>query len=502
VYFSAIPAGEPLGSGSSGPPREHESRHALNLRSVFTRGFSLVLLNVVTVIAPLARMVLQTRMLSAFELGFASALSATYSTFELITDIAMYKYVFLTERSEFDAALASAHGLSLVRGIAAGGLALAVTPAIAASLSLGYGWPSFALLALAIAIRSLEHLEVRVAERDYRYTAQFNANIISAVVGLAAMYVSARIRPDHTIFLSLLIAQNLSYVIVSHWLATRPYRINFHNAHFRQAWTYALPLIFNGIGLAIMSQGDRLLVGTVLDVPTLGLYSVFVVVTTVPTGAALRIASSIFLAGLANCGADAERRKARLEIYSRATLAMGACFAFGIIGLASIVVPLVFGRRFVLSEFGVLFLAVATFFRIARNEPATSQLHVENRTRALALANQSTVVGLVASFVLAALFKNVESVLAGRMVGEIFAALVTHWFAPGREKSGERGDVRPALWAASTIGLAMLIVPATPGGDGLLGRISMIGIVTILLVLGLSVNIRPLIIRAFRRAAP
>lgn len=414
----------------------------------------------------------------------------------------MYKYVFLSERSEFDAALASAHALSLVRGVVAGGLALAATPAIALSLSLGYGWPSFALLALAIAIRSFEHLEVRVAERDYRYATQMSANVVSTVVGLAAMIVSSRIRPDHTIFLSSLIAQNLSYVILTHWLASRPYRVNFHNEHFRQAWTYALPLIFNGIGLAIMNQGDRLLVGAVLDLPTLGLYSVFVLVTSVTTSVALRIAGSISLAGLANCGADAERRKARLEIYSRGTLAMGACFAFGIIGLANIVVPLVFGRRFVLSGLGVLFLAVATFFRIARSEPATSQLHVENRTHALALANQSTVVGLVVSFVLATLFKNVESVLAGRMAGEIFAALVTYWLAPGRAKSGDRGDVRPALWAASTIGLATLVVPNTPGADGLLGRISMMGVATIALVLGLSVNLRPLIVRAFRRVNP
>ena len=132
-------------------------------------------------VAPLffrfARTLILARILSSFEFGFASALTASYSTFELVTDVAIHRFVFASPRSEYQEALAGAHGLSIIRGGAAGILAFIAAPGLAHMMSLSAEWTSFAWLGLAIFIRSFQHLEIRVAERDYQYNAQLDSEL-------------------------------------------------------------------------------------------------------------------------------------------------------------------------------------------------------------------------------------------------------------------------------------------------------------------------------------
>ena len=65
-----------------------------------------------------------------------------------MTDFALYRFVFSTPRENYEEALASAHALSVVRGLAVGAIAIAVSPFISALLSLQADWVDFALLGL------------------------------------------------------------------------------------------------------------------------------------------------------------------------------------------------------------------------------------------------------------------------------------------------------------------------------------------------------------------
>jgi len=72
------------------------------------RGYSLLAISVLELITPLVRMIVLTRFLDLRELGFASALAATYGAFELTTDIAMNRFVFSRSRDEYAEALGAA----------------------------------------------------------------------------------------------------------------------------------------------------------------------------------------------------------------------------------------------------------------------------------------------------------------------------------------------------------------------------------------------------------
>ena len=97
----------------------------------------------------------------------------------------------MSSRTDYDEALAGAHALSLLRGCTVGALALFAAPGIAYVLSLGEDWSDFAWLGPIIVIRSLEHLEPRVAERDYRYDAQFKVSLASNLLALVCLVLAA-----------------------------------------------------------------------------------------------------------------------------------------------------------------------------------------------------------------------------------------------------------------------------------------------------------------------
>src|SRR3954452_6699238 len=106
------------------------------------RDLSLLSFTAAQLFYPLVRTLILARILSNLEFGFASALAASYATFELVTDIAIHRFVLATPRSEYRAALAGAHGLSILRGAVAGMVAAAVAPVLAHMMSLSADWTS------------------------------------------------------------------------------------------------------------------------------------------------------------------------------------------------------------------------------------------------------------------------------------------------------------------------------------------------------------------------
>ncbi len=165
------------------------------MMAFLAKGYSLFSLTVLESTLPFVRMMILSRALPLRELGFVSALTATLSTFEQMTDFAIYRFLFSVRREKYEEALASAHTLSVLRGVVVGSLAVAAGPLIARGLSLSENWLDFSLLGLVIFIRSFDHLAPRVAERDYRYGVQLK---VSGIAYAAGTHDASCGTPDHT----------------------------------------------------------------------------------------------------------------------------------------------------------------------------------------------------------------------------------------------------------------------------------------------------------------
>jgi O-antigen/teichoic acid export membrane protein len=380
--------------------------------AAISKAGALAVLGATEIGVPFVRMIVLTRILGAYEFGFAAALTATYGAVEQITDTSLYRFVLATSRDRYEEALATAHGIALVRGVLVAMLILALSYPFGCGMVSCEEWSGFAWLAPLPLIKSLENLEVRVYERDYHYKPQLAASIISHGCGIAAMLVVGTQTGTHHALLAYLLVQACINVAMTHLL---------RGPLTAQALRYSLPLIVNGMGNAIMTQGDRLLVGGMLGLQTLGLYAVVILTSYVPTSGLFRLLGPIQLAGLVNAATQPSVYAARLRLYARAVPIIASIYALGWEVLAKSFLPAIFGSRFVASDLTILLIGLIVYLRICRTEPATSLLLQTRGTGQLAIANQIPMLGLALGASFMYLQPQLESLLVGMTIGELIA---------------------------------------------------------------------------------
>ena len=427
-----------------------------------TKGSTLLLVGLIEMGAPFIRMLLLSHTLSLTELGFVSALTASIVGFEQAVDFALYRYVFSAAREEYENVLAAAHGLAVLRGLIVGALLALAAPIFAMIFHLEGHVFDFVLLGPIVALRGFDHLAPRVFERDYRYGPQLIAIGVSNLASLTALVVAVRIIPSHVAFLISLYVQVIVQVVMDHIVAGQKYRCAFFTPDFFRGFRFGYPLMVNGVGIAASGQGDRFLVGAMLGLQQLAVYSVATLSTFVPASLVVRLTSTIILAQMYNAGQHKDGRyNARMRLFARLMPLIAAFFSLGVVALLNLVMPRVFGANFVLSPVSTALLALSLFFRQARIEPLTSMLLNERRTKRLAIANLASISALLYVFVLVLIFHSFDAVLAGRLLGELTATGVTLVVT--------RDLFKPARWdfiKAMAVGLSVLGVAIALGSAG------------------------------------
>ena len=456
------------------------------LQKVVARASPLALIYAFELGLPAVRMVIFSHFLDLRELGFASLLAALYGTLEQVTDVAMYKFVLSTPREDYEEAVASAHALSVARGLIVGLLALAAAPFVAQAFQLGAEWPSFAAVGLVAFIRSFEHLEPRVAERDYHYGSQAKVVGVANGFGLAAIAVGVALRLGANALILSLLAQSLSFVVCSALVSKTRYRLRFRSPFFKRAFTFGYPLMINGVGVAAGSQADRYLVGAMLSLPALGLYSVLTLAINVPMSIVMRTVQVLSMAALFNARRDERMFAARLRLASLVVPAVAGFLAAGVLTLMNYVVPLVFGPKFVASRTMVFLLAFTAFVRLVRNDPGTSLLLTEGRTRRLALANLFVVGGLLFSIVFIYFWRTIEASVAGRLTAEFMGLIAMHCLAGVAFRGIGRFNLLVIAAVAAAIAALCAILCLLPHGGNLTGNLALLAACTTGLSLLLS----------------
>jgi O-antigen/teichoic acid export membrane protein len=444
------------------------------LQNLVTRGSALVVIYAFDLGLTAVRMVILSHFLDLRELGFASLLAALYATLEQATDVAMYKFVLSSPREDYGEALASAHALSVLRGLIVGVIGVAIAPFVAQAFHLGAEWLSFAALGLVVFIRSFEHLEPRVAERDYRYGAQAKIVVVSNSVSLAALVAGIALRQGANALILSFLAYVLTFIACTRLFSQTPYRLRFRSRFFKQAFKFGYPLMVNGVGIAVGSQADRYLVGAMLDLPALGFYSVLTLATTVPTSVVTRMTQVVTMAALFNAGRDKRMFEARLRLTSGAVPVLAGFLALGILTLMNDVVPLVFGHKFVASRPMVILLAFTVFVRLVRNDPGTSLLLTEGRTRRLALANLFVMGGIVFSTIFLYLSRTIEASVAGRLAGELIGLIAMHYLARIAFQGVGRYNIIAITGVSAMLGIVSAIVGLMPPGRNLPANLALL----------------------------
>ncbi len=292
---------------------------------------------------PFIRSFVLARLLAPDQFGLAIALTTIAGLVELASDTGMDRSAL---RSQNPAHLTSLHLISVVRGTVLATVLFASGPFLAGIFKVPEAHWAFSALALASLIRGFAHLGVKRAMRHHNYWPDSVATGAAQIAWTAIMTVVAIITDDYRCMLAGIIGGQLVYVWASHQVAAEPWRIGWDKVVGREAIRYGLPLVPNGIAIALRSLGDRALVGALLELREMATYTIVVTAATLPRRILLRLVTTVFTSSLVKSGSSRQDSRLILDTYAAVLALFATFYAVSFIAVGRPLVTLVFGSAF------------------------------------------------------------------------------------------------------------------------------------------------------------
>ncbi|MBY0336700.1 MAG: oligosaccharide flippase family protein [Acetobacteraceae bacterium] len=404
------------------------------------------------------RTIVLAKLLAPAEFGLAMALATVVFMSESATDLGADRYVVLHRGEPGRRALAAAHTLQLCRGLLiAAGLLLLAQP-IAALFQVPQSASSFALVALLPLLRGVAHLGVSQAQQDYRFGPYAAVSATAQVVGFAGGVAAAVWLGDHRAILVAFLAEAAAFTAASWRVAGTRFQLSSHAADLGPALRFGLPLMLNGVGLALIGQADRVVVGWAFGPETLAVYGLALTLAVVPISPVFKGLGALSMPLMANAaprGAAAWASAARVTY--RVFAVAGLAYALGIALALDVALPALFGPAYGISDLFHVLLAAVVLLRVLRGAP-TVALMAAGRTVLLSVANLSAALGVAAAIGFVLLWPGPEAVTAGILLGDALSLSLAWLFAGRRMALHGRGlgiGVTVASGAALVAALAL-----------------------------------------------
>jgi O-antigen/teichoic acid export membrane protein len=285
---------------------------------------------------------------------------------------------------------------------------------------------SFAMVAAVPLLSGAQNLGVSQMQRSGRFWPAAAADSGGAVLGVMAATAAALVVPDHRAILWGLAVQTGGAVALSHILARGvPYRVSFDTVRIRETLRFGLPLLINGIALAVAYQLDRMIVGAWLGVVALGVYGLCTTLLLQPVTLLLRLATTTLQPRLSSVWhtdrLGAFRVLARRIGGGICILACGGAVAAACLGAPTL--RLIFGASFSASDLFFVVMAAVVLIRMGRGSLNLFGLAI-GRTSDLMISNVAGSAALPLMIAILAVSPHLESAVCAGLCGEIVGWLV------------------------------------------------------------------------------
>lgn len=427
--------------------------------------------------------IILSRLLAPDEFGTAIAISVVLGFGALATDVALDRFVMIDGSTR---ALSTAHLVAAVNGIFLAGVLALGAPVAAGVFGVGNFAGSFALAAGISAVGAFANLGVKQIQRDYNYGPEAIAQVTANVLGILGIFVAATAFHDHRAIIAGMGLQLATYVLLSHVLAPSPYRFSCDKEMLVRALSFGLPLMLNGIGLAAMSQLDRVLVGSWFGVKELGLYAVIMSMSIIPTSLIVVVFSNPSLSFLLSNGQDTSARAERYHLLLTFYSLLTGLYACWMVLALDVLIPLIFGPSFTISASAHVLLVLIACLRLQRSGAPTSLLLASGRTKQLALLNLSAGLGLLVAAACIAVWPSLEAMLVGIAIGEL-ASFTIFFTTLGKVVTGGRHaltDLIRVIAVPAVMAAALAWKPYPTWGTR--GMLLLIGMLAVLAQLSLE----------------
>ncbi|MDG4764270.1 lipopolysaccharide biosynthesis protein [Solwaraspora sp. WMMD406] len=346
----------------------------------------------------------------------------------------------------------------------AGAMCLAAGP-VSTAMGSPQATPVVQLMSLTLILSGLSVVPYAVMQREFRQRAQLGLDgaslVLSTVVtiGLVLLGMGAM-----ALAVSRVVAQSMVTVLQFVLTRSRP-TFGFDAGVARSLIRFGVPLAgANVLSWVVMNVG-HLTVGTAAGALTLGLYTLAFNISTWPMSALGVAIRAVALPAFATV--DDRRRKAA-GFVSAAALTWSVALLVGVLlsGLASVVVPLLYGQRWSMAADALAGLAFFGAFRVLFDLVATFLIAV-GASRALFAAQVVWLVALFPAVILGVRWYGLVGAGVGHAV--VCALIILPMYAVALRRHGVRvrslagALAAPMLTAVPALIAGLFVVEVVPG---------------------------------------
>jgi O-antigen/teichoic acid export membrane protein len=324
--------------------------------------------------ASFGRNIILARVLSKADFGVAAAISLTVTAFEISSKMSIGQQVVQSRDGENPKFLANAHLCQFLMGLTGAVLLACFGGPMADLFKIPQAKWAFVLVSLLGLLNGLQNLDVMRAVRSLDFKKRVLLDVVPEILLLGVCFPVALWFRDYRALVCLLLLKACFALVISHLLAERSYRWEYHPGFTRNILVFGWPLLLNSFLMFGYQQGDQLLIGANYSMAELGLYSIAVSLTMVPGYMFQYVVNAIMLPLLSRVQDQPAEFRKRYLTCAEISTAFATILACGLIIGGELLVTTAYGHKYAGAGAVVAWLAAANALRIIRAVPTLAAM--------------------------------------------------------------------------------------------------------------------------------
>jgi len=390
------------------------------LNSIFKNSILLLAGNSFSAVASFVRNIIIARLISVEDFGIAMLFALTMSAIEMASNLAIDKIIIQDKEGNAESFQATGQAFQLIRGFIGGIILFFSAKYVALFFKVPEAIWAFQLLALYPVIKGFTHLDVSRFQRKMNFMPLMWVEAIPLLVSLVLSWPLTIWLGDYSVMIWLLLLQVSLFVLLTHLLAERKFKLQWDSNVIKKIYLFGWPLLVNGILMFAILQGDKAIVGSMFTMETLGWYSVAFSLTLAPTMLLMKVSYSLLLPVLSKCRSDREMFKQQSETILHVCVLMGALLGFFFVLFGYDLLVFLFGEKYSQAVNIVAWLGLMQGIRLAKAGPMIVAL-ASSDTKNPMISNSVRGLAFIIAIYAAWLNSGVEVIVMIAILGEMAA---------------------------------------------------------------------------------
>jgi O-antigen/teichoic acid export membrane protein len=321
-----------------------------------------------------ARNIILARMLSKADFGLAAVFGMSISLLEVAGRMSFGQQNIQSKDGDSIPFQATSHTFQFILSFVSACLILCLSHPMALVFKVPEAAWAFAMLALVPLARGLEHLDYYRQQRELDYLPAVMCEVVPQAVMTVAVWPMTVWLGDFRVIIWLMLGKAVLGIVMSHWLARRPYRWAWHADFVKGMWSFGWPLLLTGLLIFGSQQADQVVVGAFLSLNNLATYALALSLVSMPWLIFGQVGSSLMLPVLSRVQEDPAQFRSRYRTCVECASVGAVALTLPLIVFGEQIVTLFYGGKYAGSGTVMAILGAASAVRFLRFVPAVASM--------------------------------------------------------------------------------------------------------------------------------